>query len=222
MNNSDINDPAVLRLIAGYKQFRKKHFEDIKTFDDLVQNGQSPNTLVIACSDSRVDPAILTNCDPGELFVVRNIANLVPPFEGDSKHHSTSAALEYGVLSLEVSNIIVLGHSYCGGIRALMEAPENEKPSDFLDTWIDIAKPAKERVLRQRTDSSLDKQTNQCEKESLLISLKNLTTFPWINERVLKGKLFLHAWYFDLETGMMEGYQPATGDFIPLGEETPE
>ena len=211
-------DSAILPLIEGYKQFRKEHFENTQTFDDLVENGQKPKTLVIACCDSRVDPAIVTNCNPGELFVVRNIANLVPPFAGDSHHHGTSAALEFGVLNLGVSDIIVFGHSHCGGIRALMTEPEAGSPSsDFITSWMDIAKPAKQQVIEQHPDYSLDEQMHCCEKESLLISLRNLETFPWIRDRVQKQQLFLHAWYFDLNTGMIETYDASSDKFVPLG-----
>jgi len=204
-------------LIEGYKQFRVKYFENTKAFDDLVQHGQKPKVLVIACCDSRVDPAIVTNCNPGELFVVRNVANLVPPFDGNPRHHGTSAALEFGVLGLGVSDIIVFGHSYCGGVRVLMEAQKNKSTSDFIAAWMDIAKPAKQRVLRQHPKCSLDEQAHYCEKESLLISLNNLKTFPWIYERILTNKLFLHAWYFNLDTGMIETYQSSSDQFVPLG-----
>ncbi len=207
---------AIRPLIDGYQRFRSEHFEDKQTFDALVQQGQKPKVLVVACCDSRVDPAIVTNCNPGELFVVRNVANLVPPFEGDIQHHGTSAALEFGVLNLEVSDIILFGHSHCGGIRALMEAPENESPHDFITAWMDIAKPAKQQILTQHPNHSFDEQTHQCEKESLLISLRNLKTFPWINERLLANELFLHAWYFNLDTGIIETYQPSAKRFVPL------
>ncbi len=219
MKNEKFTDPEILRLIEGYKKFKTKHFEDTKIFDGLIKHGQRPKILVIACCDSRVDPAIVTGCKAGELFVVRNIANLVPPFEGDSTHHSTSAALEFGVLELGVSNIIVFGHSHCGGISSLMKNTKDENKSDFIDAWMDIAEPAKQRVLTRYPKSSLDEQKHQCEKESLLTSLKNLKTFPWINERVLAKRLFLHAWYFDLRSGTIKTYQSTSGKFIPLESE---
>ncbi len=136
-------DPAITPLIEGYKQFRSKYFGKSKSLEKLVTHDQKPKILVISCSDSRVDPAIILGSKPGELFVVRNVANLVPPFESDLKHHGTSAALEFGVLDLEVKHIIVLGHTHCGGIRALMEAPENTPPSNFITAWMDIADSAK-------------------------------------------------------------------------------
>lgn len=210
---------AVLPLIKGYQQFRTKYFAEKQIFSDLVKHGQKPKVLVIACCDSRVDPAIVTNCKPGELFVVRNVANLVPPFIGDFRHHGTSAALEFGVLDLGVSDIIVFGHSHCGGIHALMKASSDDSSSDFIAAWMDIAKPAKQRVLQQYADCSLSEQIHFCAKESLLNSLNNLKTFPWINERILENKLFLHAWYFDLDTGTIETYQSSNGQFVPLQED---
>ena len=216
MNTIHPNDSGILSLIEGYKSFKSKHFEQSQSFEELVRYGQNPSSLVVACCDSRVDTAIVTGCKPGELFVVRNVANLVPPFEHDLRHHGTSAALEYGVNGLGVSDIILFGHSHCGGIRALMEMDENNNSSDFMSAWMDIAKPAKRRVLEQHPQGSADEQAHLCEKESLLISLNNLKTFPWIQERIKSNKLFLHAWYFDLSTGFIEAYQSETGEFIPL------
>lgn len=213
---------AILPLIKGYKRFKQKHFDESKSFDALVEYGQKPKVLIVACCDSRVDPAILTGCKPGELFVVRNVANLVPPCNSDLRHHGTSAALEFGVLGLEVSDIIVLGHSYCGGIRALMERSEAKTPDDFISAWMDIAQPAKQQVLSRHAQSAFEEQTHHCEKASLLISLENLKTFPWIQERVSKKQLFLHAWYFDLATGMLEMFDSSTGDFVALDDSDKE
>lgn len=219
MSNIHPINSAIGSLIKGYKQFKSKHFEQSKSFDELVQYGQKPKILTIACCDSRVDPAIVTGCKPGELFVVRNVANLVPPFESDLRHHGTSAALEFGVLGLGVSDIIVFGHSHCGGVRALMETSEQETSSSFISAWMDIAKPAKQRVLKRHAQCSLDEQARYCEKESLLTSLNNLMTFPWIQQRVLENRLYLHAWYFDLGSGMIEIYQSDTDKFVPLSDE---
>jgi len=203
-------------LIEGYKKFKTEHFEESNLYDDLVLHGQKPKVLIVACCDSRVDPAIVTDCKPGELFVVRNVANLVPPYDNDPKHHGTSAALEFGVTDLGVSDIIVFGHSHCGGIRALMEQPEHPTISTFITAWMNIAKPAKQHVLAHHAQDSLDAQSHYCEKESLLISLNNLNTFPWITEHVSQGQLSLHAWYFNLKTGMIETYNADLKNFIPL------
>ncbi len=197
-------------LIAGYRQFHAEHFDETRAlYDDLVRNGQRPRVLIIACSDSRVDPAILTGCGPGELFVVRNVANLVPPFEGDHKHHGTSAALEFAVRGLGVTDIIILGHTHCGGIQALVEGLDWE--SDFIADWMEIARPARVEVA----GLSVDEQAARCGKASLLLSLKNLTTFPWIEEAVNAEELSLHAWQFDLESGVLEAHSDS-GGWLPL------
>ncbi len=216
MSKEPASNSVINVLVEGYKQFKTEHFEESNLYDDLVEYGQQPKVLVVACCDSRVDPAIVTNCKPGELFVVRNVANLVPPYDNDPKHHGTSAALEFGVTGLGVSDIIVFGHSHCGGIRALMEQSENLKAHTFITAWMNIAKDAKQRVLAEHTKESLDSQSHHCEKESLLISLQNLKTFPWIAERIATKRLALHAWYFNLKTGMIETYDAKVQAFVPL------
>jgi len=203
---------TILSLISGYKQFKKKYFERENTFKKLVKEGQKPKVLVIACCDSRVDPALLTNSEPGELFVVRNIANLVPHYEKDSHHLSISSALEYGVLTLNVSDIIVLGHSHCGGIRALMQDNDG-RSSSFIKTWLDSANTTKQDVLKKYPHYSFDEQVSLLEKESLLTSIENLKTFPFIHQRLLENKLFLHAWYFNLETGDLKSYDASDNRF---------
>ena len=203
-------------LIDGYKHFRQKYFEESTVYKDLVEQGQKPKALIIACCDSRVDPAIITDCKPGELFVVRNVANLVPPCKNDSLHHGTSAALEFGVTGLNITDIIVFGHSHCGGIQALMNKDDSTPTENFINPWMAIAKPAKEQVLREHSEASKSEQESACEKASLLISLNNLQTFPWIKERLTENKIFLHAWYFNLNTGIVERYQPETQTFTPL------
>lgn len=209
------------RLIEGYKTFHAHYFEQSTLYKQLVQEGQKPTTLVIACCDSRVDPAIMTDSQPGELFVVRNVANLVPPFDKNPQYHGTSAAIEFAVKQLDVQHIIILGHSHCGGIRALMQTPlgqsRDDMPSDFIHDWMRIAQPAKQNIVTQHPTETLDQQAHHCEKASLRISLDNLHTFPWVHERVTQGRLSLHGWYFDLATGSLETYQSETDQFIPLG-----
>ncbi len=206
----------VQKLISGYQRFKTQYFEERNCYEELIRNGQQPKTIVIACSDSRVDPAILTGCKPGELFVVRNVANLVPPYEADLRHHGTSAALEFAVLNLQVTDIVILGHSHCGGIRALMEHTAQNAAFSFITAWMDIAEPAKREVLKQHPHCCLDEQAHHCEKASLLVSLENLKTFPWINERIENQQLALHAWYFDLTTGVIESFEAESKIFIPL------
>ncbi|OGB84391.1 hypothetical protein A3F66_06255 [candidate division TM6 bacterium RIFCSPHIGHO2_12_FULL_32_22] len=194
------------KLINGNKLFREKFFnKDKSLFDDLIQ-GQKPKIMLISCSDSRVDPAIIFNCEPGELFVVRNVANLVPPCEADDTFHGISAALEFGTCFLEVRNIIIFGHTQCGGIQSLFNKSQIlNKAYSFISKWMQLAKPAYDKVMQQK-DLSLEEKVTLCEKYSLINSLKNLKTFPWIKERVDKNKLFLHTWCFNLSTGKIEIY----------------
>lgn len=224
--SSQHND-EISRLIMGYQQFRSQYFKNPKNtlFKDLVDKGQSPKIMVIACSDSRVDPSTILGGLPGELFVVRNVANLIPPYDNDPKHHGTSAALEFAVQSLKVHHIIVLGHSHCGGIRALLKPPrhsKNSKESSFITSWMNIANEAKEKVLTQCKEQPLEQQAKVCEEQSLLISLKNLRTFPWIDEKVCAGILSLHVWRFDLSTGTIQRFNADSHQFEDLKLKTPE
>jgi len=213
----NLNSPqkAIDNLIAGYQEFKKKDIEQSDAYVELAK-GQSPKVLVIACSDSRIEPAIVTGCEPGDLFVVRNVANLVTPFDSDPRHQGTSAALEFGVKGLQVEHIIIFGHSSCGGIKALMTSAGGEDSLAFVDGWMEAAKPAKKNVLQKHEGESLDKQVHACEKESLLMSLKNLSEYPWIKDRVEQGSLQLHAWYFDLAEGAVKAYHPENKQFMAL------
>ena len=207
----------IAHFIAGFKKFRQEYFAaDEQRFAPLKQ-GQQPKVLLIGCSDSRVDPAILTGCAPGELFVVRNVANLVPPCEHDQHHHGVSAALEYAVCHLEVEHIIILGHSGCGGINALMHGISNGKPAEFIGPWVKIAERGRERVLAELAGKESEKQNRACEQAAILISLENLLTFPWIEERVNAGNLLLHGWYFDISIGQLYSYSPESTAFVQLG-----
>ena len=195
-------------LIAGYRRFRATQWPERRAvFEALARDGQSPRAMVIACSDSRVDPAMIFGAGPGELFILRNVAALVPPWQPDAQFHATSAALEFAVRVLEVPDLVVLGHGMCGGIRALLEgAPQ--AASDFLGPWMRIAEPAKRRVLECR---AADPQT-ACEREAVKESLANLLTFPWIAERVADGRLRLHGATFDIRFGVLWRLQ-ADGGF---------
>jgi carbonic anhydrase len=207
-------------LIKGYKSFRQQYFESDKAFyKNLVATGQQPKYLIIACSDSRVDPAIILNCKPGDLFVIRNVANLIPPCEFDSHYHGTSAALEFGICSLGIKDIIILGHSQCGGMIALLENYKKNtlvKTKSFLAKWVEIAKSACDKTVSDHPNLSTVQQTDICAQHSLLYSLKNLNTFPWIKEGVSQSTLSLHAWYFDLSTGKINFFNALQQEFEAL------
>ena len=205
------------KLIEGYKRFHANYFVGgDQLFAQLTQGGQKPSTLVIACSDSRVDPAIVMDSRPGDLFVVRNVANLVPPYEVGGGYHGVSAALEFGVCGLGVQHIIVLGHRQCGGIQALVEGMREGMAGEFIVPWVNIVQRAHERVKAEHPDVSAAERACECELAGIMVSLENLATFPWIKSRVAEGKLQLHGWYFDVETGTLSAYDAASARFEPL------
>jgi carbonic anhydrase len=187
------------RLIEGFRRFRATYYrEHHDLFETLVRRGQSPRVMVISCADSRVDPELVFDTAPGEIFVVRNVANLVPPYALSASYHGTSAALEFAVRSLRVEHVVVVGHARCGGITALLQ-PEPDSRGDFISAWMTIATQARERALA--AGGAPEAVQRVCEHEAIKTSLANLMTFPWIRERVREGALALHGCYFDLETG---------------------
>ena len=203
------------QLIKGFQRFREQHFaSDNALYSNLVAYGQTPKTLVVGCCDSRVDPALIMDCAPGDLFVIRNVANLVPPAESsNSGHHGTSAALEFGVRNLLVEHIIVLGHAHCGGIRALVETGGINNPDSFIDDWMHLVESARAEVAAEMPEASFDDQVRSCEQRAILVSLSNLMTFPWVRERVEHGTLMLHGWYFDIERGQLLRFTTTTNTF---------
>jgi carbonic anhydrase len=197
-------------LLAGYRRFRRHGWpRRRKAFETLAAKGQSPRALILGCVDSRVDPATIFDAAPGELLIVRNVANLVPPYAPDSAYHGTSAALEFGVRVLGVRHIIVLGHGLCGGVKALLEGAPTEA-REFVEPWMSIARAARDLALacpppqRQRC----------CEHEVIRLSLANLMTFPWIAERASAGLLDLHGAWFEIASGQLLLLQP-DGRFAP-------
>jgi carbonic anhydrase len=199
---------AIVSLIEGYQKFREHYFErENSKFTELVRQGQRPKILIIACSDSRVDPALIMSCQPGDLFVIRNVANLVPPYEDDQSYHGTSAALEFGICVLQVSHVIILGHTPCGGIQMLLENDQEKyKSKSFLSKWMELAKVAYDITLKSHAGCSFEEKTLLCGRHSLVNSLQNLRTFPWIMEGVKQGSLSLHVWNFNMSNGILEEY----------------
>jgi carbonic anhydrase len=192
-------------LLDGHTRFRTGYWRrHKKRFFELAKQGQQPSAMVIACSDSRVSPELIFDVAPGEIFVVRNVSNLVPPYAPDTGKHGTSAALEFAVTGLGVKNIVVLGHSQCGGIRALMEGPKAQH-GDFIDSWMAIAKTARARVCDSpEAPADFSALCDQCARESIRTSLANLLTFPWIRSRVDEGTLTLAGLHFNVQTGKLE------------------
>lgn len=208
----------VTKFITGIANFQQQHFGENPELASTLLSGQKPQALLIGCCDSRVDPALLTDSAPGDLFILRNIANLVPPYTKSDDYHGVSSSIEYAVCNLEVSDIIILGHSNCGGINALMESAEGQEAGEFIGKWVNIAASARDKVLSELQAESAEKQTRACEKEAILVSMKNLMTFPWVKDRVAKGQLSLHGWYYNMETGQLRYYNQLTGEFEILVE----
>ena len=211
----DLADIAA--FLAGFERFQERYFGGGESVFERLRQGQSPRALVISCCDSRADPGMLLGAGPGEIFVVRNVANLVPPYSDSAELPGIRADIEFAVKELNVERIIVLGHSGCGGIGALMDG-EGEPGGrfEFIGAWVSIARAARERVLREMAGESRAVQRKACEQEAIALSLENLRSFPWIHERVEAGEMTLHGWYFDLEHGELLEYDAATGKFVAL------
>ena len=200
------------RLIDGYRQFRETAWPaERKRFETLAREGQSPETMVIACSDSRVAPERVFGAAPGELFVVRNVAGLVPPYHPDAGYHGTSAALEYAVRVLKVARIVVLGHAQCGGVRVMLEGAPKEA-RDFVEPWMKLAAPA---LMALPGHMAGDEALDRCEEEVVKLSLGNLLTFPWIREAVDAGRLELTGFRFGIKSGVLTRLED--GRFVPVG-----
>ena len=210
----------VEELVNGFKNFRKSYFEKrSKVLQQLAEKGQSPQTMVICCSDSRVEPSILFGTGPGDLFVVRNVANLVPPFTSKD-NVSIGSALEYAVKILRVKDIIVLGHAHCGGVAALCKSISDDKegeitdnPTDFIKTWVDIAKPALSKMYFDHKDENIEVNS---ERAVLLYSYNNLLTYPWLNDAVNENYLEIHAWWLDFKSVMLWKKAQGSESFMPM------
>ncbi len=200
-------------LIEGYRRFRAGTWPAERTrFEALSRLGQRPRALVIACSDSRTDPQMIFNARPGELFVVRNVANIVPPYGPDDQPHGVSSAIEFAVRSVRIRDIVVLGHAMCGGIAALLNGAPAEV-SDFVGQWVRLAEPARQRALK----APPEQWQTICEHEAVRLSLANLMSFPWIRDAVEAGHIRLHGAFFDIRSGVLERLG-ADGVFRPIAD----
>lgn len=207
---------AIFRLLAGFRRFREKYYEEGDTYHKLSTSGQTPKTLLIGCSDSRVDPAILTDASPGELFVIRNVANLVPPCEHSTTgFHGTSTALEFAVTNLKVENIIVLGHRQCGGINALMNGATDD-PKSFVGRWMSIAEDARKNVILAHPHADHETRWRAAEMEGIKISIRNVRSFPFVQEAVKSRDLNILGIYFDLEQGELWELDESINQFKKL------
>ena len=208
------------RLTDGYRTFLDGRFNDERArYQALAERGQKPEIMVIGCCDSRVAPEVIFDAGPGELFVVRNVANLVPPFEDDKEtYHGTSAALEFAVQSLRVKHIVVLGHAHCGGISAVAKGADALSPGDFIGKWMTQITPVVDKLGPPGAD--FGKYLMRMELAVVEHSLNNLMTFPCVRILVERGHLQLHGAYFGVATGLLMIRDPATGEFHPAGTPT--
>jgi carbonic anhydrase len=196
-------------LLEGYRRFRAETWPAERArYEALAHWGQSPETMVISCSDSRVDPQTVFGAVPGEMFVLRNVGGLAPPYEPDGGHHGASAAIEFGVRVLKVKRLVVLGHGQCGGVRAMAYGAPPEAP-DFVASWVEVARPA----LAAAAGADENSRLAAFEAAVVRLSLNNLMTFPWISEAVAAGRLQLYGFRFDIHTGVLleveaEGERP--------------
>ncbi|MBB3952666.1 carbonic anhydrase [Aureimonas jatrophae] len=202
------------QLLTGYRRFIEgRYLQETQTYRQLARDGQTPETMVIACCDSRAAPETIFGAGAGELFVVRNVANLVPPYNPDGDFHGTSAALEFGVQALKVRHVVVMGHGRCGGIKAAL-SPDHEplSPGDFIGKWMSMVEPVAKGVAANELMTPGERQT-ALERISIRHSIANLRSFPYVAERERRGELSLHGAWFDISTGELWAMDGETGDF---------
>lgn len=204
-------------LIGGFHHFRANYFLKEKEFFEALAHSQSPKTMVIACCDSRTDPAIVLGCKPGDLFVVRSVAAIVPPPEKAGEYDAVMAAVEYGVKHLNVENIVVMGHSNCGGIAGLFN-PQILKDERYINRWVSLACPAVHKIDEENPDESKAEKARLCEEATVLLSIENLLSYHWVEEAVQAGTLTLHALYYDMRKGLLSVWNGDSENFEPIAK----
>ena len=205
-------------LVDGYRKFRETGWAQQRERWSELAEGQSPKVMILACSDSRVEPAIIFDASPGEMFVVRNVANLAPPFETTGGYHGVSAALEFAVTQLEVEEVVVLGHGFCGGCAAALTQQFEGAPSGqghFIANWVSMLEPARQRVCAEHNQLDRDAYLAM-EWEAVKVSLANLRTFPFVEEREKAAKLSLHGCHFSIAEGRLYILDEAEDTFRPV------
>lgn len=207
---------ALGRLVQGFTRFRHDHFEADHDLYDSLLDGQRPEVMVVACSDSRTDPAIICGARPGDLFVVRNVAALVPPPAEDGAPHGTASAIEFGVKALGVKHIVVLGHSFCAGVRCMLDHDHGAQRFDYVSDWVEIAREVREEMNGLVTEAERVLVARRAEQAAVLTSLRHLARYPFVAERVAAGALALHAWYFHFGWGVLQAAEGPHGPFRQL------
>ncbi|UFH59587.1 carbonic anhydrase [Sulfurovum mangrovi] len=212
-------DSKLTKFVKGHNAFQQVKFKkNEERFKRLVEQGQNPKALFIGCSDSRVMPDMITGAKPGDLFIIRNVGNFVAPYKPDEDYHSTASAIEYAVSILEVSDIIVCGHSHCGAIEALYKELPHTPENLHTIKWLDLGREAKKVASLAYKDKDRTEMLRYTEKISVVYQLENLLTYPGVKRRIEEGTLFLHAWHYDLESGVIEHYDDENFEFIPLSK----
>ena len=206
-------------LLNGFRKFREIYYEKSPgLYRDLLSHGQNPRFAVVACSDSRVDPAIVLQTKPGDIFAVRNVAALVPPYEENGHYHGTSAALEFAVKGLDVDHIVIIGHAHCGGVAAMVREQEGGKAGGkFIAAWTGLLCEARNRALAADPALNGDALLRASERQAVRLSLDNLTTFPFVREAVAADDLCLHGWYLNIFDGVLEAWNPDAETFERMG-----
>ncbi|MBS1810712.1 MAG: carbonic anhydrase [Acidobacteria bacterium] len=201
------------KLVRGIHTFQTTHFNEHQDLFTQLSKGQTPETLLITCSDSRIMPGLLTQSKPGELFVLRNAGNIVPPYGASTG--GEGATIEYAVAALQVSHIVVMGHSHCGAMKGLLQ-PEDLKPLPLVEAWLKHAEATRRVVLENYQDCTGNDLLNAAIKENVLVQLDNLRTYPAVAARLAKGNLTLHALIYQIETGQILAYDPEKSQFVPV------
>ncbi len=208
---------SVAELAKSHKKFKEKYAREYaEHFKELAQKGQNPKTLFISCSDSRVVPNLITHTRPGDLFIDRNVGNLVPPFKLDSDCVAISASIEYALFDLKVENIIVCGHTHCGACKALYEDLPEDSRIEHLKRWLHYADGSKEQALAMVGTQEKEKLYRATERFNIIQQLKHLLTYPLVKEGVEAGNLFIQGWYYHIESGELEYFDPVEHRFVPL------
>lgn len=206
------------QLIDRYRRFRHRHFDShADQYEELAAYGQHPEVMIISCCDSRVDPETVFSALPGELFVVRNVANLVPPFETGGLYHGVSAAIEFAVLNLRVKHIVIMGHAGCGGVKAALDqSAAIQTEAQFISRWMSMLDEARRKVVSSHGTSPATEQQACLEREGIKASIENLRTFPFVREVEENGRLALHGAHFDIKTGSLSVLNHSRGEFFAL------
>lgn len=201
------------KLYKGIRGFREEYFKKEEEFFKRLSKGQKPEVLFVTCADSRVDPALVTQSRPGDLFIVRNVGNIIPPYDALKDKNSVAAAIEFAVLYLKVNDIIICGHSDCGAIEALYKNDSEMEEMPHLRDWLKIMQPVKNSIDNLNPEDSRDDLRHKTETENILAQIENIQTYPFVAQALKQHALYLHGWYYNLATGYMYAYNPNTGRF---------